>query len=263
MQFEGSQLKCGEGCELAESLDKISCLVNGWSPALDVVSFAASHVSVYTLAFYEPVPNDKQALIDYFQANSFSISLSCDALLGHELMVSHATCRGCDQGGGVGLLPHTCGLFYSGVGSGAKGNWSDRERLIALFMLLTLGVLFFLLMSKLRRGQKVTCESQSIWGSAKREKIKVQTRKPKLNEIKRKPKQKSEAERKSAKEDESARSEPRLKGCCQDKAREVAISNAEARRTPTFLLEHSMLKERGGKKKSSKLSSSEKVAISS
>ena len=66
MQFEGSQLKCGEGCELAESLDKISCLVNGWSPALDVVSFAASHVSVYTLAFYEPVPNDKQALIDYF-----------------------------------------------------------------------------------------------------------------------------------------------------------------------------------------------------
>lgn len=63
MQFEGSQLKCGEGCELAESLDKISCLVNGWSPALDVVSFAASHVSVYTLAFYEPVPNDKQALM--------------------------------------------------------------------------------------------------------------------------------------------------------------------------------------------------------
>merc|ERR1719370_2054895 len=77
LQFEGSQLKCGEGCELAESLDKISCLVNGWSPALDV-------------------------------ANSFNVSLSCDGLLGHELMVSHATCRGCDQGGGVGLLPHTC-----------------------------------------------------------------------------------------------------------------------------------------------------------
>ena len=217
---------------------------------------------VYTLAFFEPVPNDKQALIDYFQANSFNKSLSCDALLGHELMVSHATCRGCDQGSGVGLLPHTCGLFYSGVGSGAKGNWSDRERLIALFMLLTLGVLFFLLMSELRRGQKVTCESQSIWGSAKREKIKMQIRKPKLNETKQKPKQKSEAERRSAKEDESARSELRLKGCCQDKAREMAISNAEARRTPTFLLEHSMLKERGGKKKSSKLSTSEKVAIS-
>ena len=57
LQFEGSQLKCGEGCELAESLDKITCLVDGWSPALDVVDF------VYTLAFYEPVPNDKQALI--------------------------------------------------------------------------------------------------------------------------------------------------------------------------------------------------------
>ena len=153
----------------------IDILKDGWSPALDVVSFAASHVCVYTLAFYEPVSNDKQALIDYFQANSFNMSISCDALLGHELMVSHATCRGCEQGSGVGLLPHTCGLFYSGVGSGAKGNWSDRERLIALFMLLTLGVLFFLLMSELRRGQKVTCESQSIWGSAKREKIKMQT----------------------------------------------------------------------------------------
>ena len=85
------------------------------------------------------------------------MSLSCDALLGHELMVSHATCRGCDQGTGVGVLPHTCGLFYSGVGSGGKGNCSDRERLIALFMLFTLGVLFFLLMRELRRGQKVTC----------------------------------------------------------------------------------------------------------
>ena len=57
LQFEGSQLKCGEGCELAESLDKISCHVDGWSPALDMVSFAASHVCVYTLAFSEPLPN--------------------------------------------------------------------------------------------------------------------------------------------------------------------------------------------------------------
>ena len=191
------------------------------------------------------------------------MSLSCDALLGHELMVSHATCRGCDQGTGVGVLPQTCGLFYSGVGSGGKGNWSDRERLIALFMLFTLGVLFFLLMRELRRGPKVTCENQSMRGSVNREKIKMQTRKPKLNETIRKPKQKSEAEIRSAKEDESAPSEPRLRGCCQDKAREMAISNAEARRAPTFLLEHSMLKERREKKKSSQLSTSEKVAISS
>ena len=35
------------------------------------------------------------------------MSLSCDALLGHELMVSHATCRGCDQGTGVGVLPQS------------------------------------------------------------------------------------------------------------------------------------------------------------
>ena len=244
LQFEGSQLKCGEGCELAESLDKISCHVDGWSPALDMVSFAASHVCVYTLAFSEPLPNDRQALIEYFQVNSFNMSLSCDALLGHELMVSHATCRGCDQGTGVGVLPQTCGLFYSGVGSGGKGNWSDRERLITLLMLFTLGVLFFLLMRELRRGPKVTCENQSMRGSVNREKIKMQTRKPKLNETIRKPKQKSEAEIRSAKEDESAPSEPRLRGCCQDKAREMAISKVEARRAPTFLLEHSMLKER-------------------
>ena len=102
----------------------------------------------------------------------------------------------------------------------------------------------------------------TIRGSAKREKIKTQTRKPTQNENKPKPKQKSEAERRYAKEYESAQSEPRLRGCCQDKAREMAISNAEARRAPTFLLEHSMLKERGGKKKSSKLSTSEKAAIS-
>ena len=56
-QFEGSQLKCGEGCELAESLDKISCHVDGWSPALDMVSLATSHVCVYTLTFSEPLPN--------------------------------------------------------------------------------------------------------------------------------------------------------------------------------------------------------------
>ena len=129
------------------------------------------------------------------------MSLSCDALLGHELMVSHATCRGCDQGTGVGVLPQTCGLFYSGVGSGGKGNWSDRERLIALLMLFTLGVLFFLLMRELRRGPKVTCENQSMRGSVNREKIKMQTRKPKLNETIRKPEQKSEAEIRSAKED--------------------------------------------------------------
>ena len=90
------------------------------------------------------------------------------------------------------------------------------------------------------------CQNDNtIRGSEKREKIKTQTRKPTLNETEPKPKQKSEAERRrSAKEDESARPEPGLRGCCQDKAREMAISNAEARRAPKFLLEHSMLKER-------------------
>ena len=61
----------------------------------------------------------------------------------------------------------------------------------------------------------------------------MQRRKPKLSETIRKSKQRSEAERRSAKEIESALSEL-----------EMAISNAEARRAPTFLLEHSMLKER-------------------
>ena len=43
-------------------------------------------------------------------------------------------------------------------------------------------------------------------------------------------------------------------GCCQEKAREMAVDggNSDGRTAPTFLLEHSMIKERKGRKKAGK-----------
>merc|ERR1719339_246747 len=199
LHLEGSQLVCEEGCHLAEPLLELHCHVEGWNQAGSVVEVA------------------------------------CDTLPGPQV----ATCTTCDEN--TGILPHTCLLLYSfseAEDSAAKVVTANQEILAALFFILLLGILVFMLLRELRRNQRAP---KSMWkgrggdgGNVEVENLKTKMRLEKGQQ---------------EKEKESG-------GCCQEKAREmtVDIGNSDGRTTPTFLLEHSMIKERKGKRKAGKRS---------
>ena len=163
------------------------------------------------------------------------VEVACDTLPGPQV----ATCRTCDEN--TGILPHTCLLLYSfseAEDSAAKIVSANQEILAALFFILLLGILVFMLLRELRRNQRAP---KSMWkgrggdgGNVEVENLKTKMRLEKGQQ---------------EKEKESG-------GCCQEKAREmtVDIGNSDGRTTPTFLLEHSMIKERKGKRKAGKRS---------
>ena len=108
---------------------------------------------------------------------------------------------------------------------------------MALCLMLLLGILVFMLLRELRRKQRIP---MSIWkgrsgdgGDVEVEKIKSKMRL-----------EKGQLEREKGRLPESG-------GCCQEKAREMGLEsgNSDGRTAPTFLLEHSMIKERKGRKK--------------
>ena len=109
-------------------------------------------------------------------------------------------------------------------------------------MMLLLGILVFMLLRELRRKQRIP---KSIWkgrgedgGNAEVEKI--QSRIWRRLE-------KGQLEREKGRL-------PATGGCCQEKFREMGLEsgNSDGRTAPTFLLEHSMIKERKGRKKAGK-----------
>ena len=165
------------------------------------------------------------------------LSLACDTLPGHQV----ATCRSCDDD--AGILPPTCNLLYSfseADGSAEKEVAGNQEKVVALCLVLLLGILLFMLLRELRKKQRVP---KSIWkgrggdgGNVEVESIKTKMRL-----------EKGQLEGEKGRVPESG-------GCCQEKAREMALDggNSDARTAPTFLLEHSMIKERKGRKKGGK-----------
>jgi len=201
----GSQLACGEGCQLAEPLLELNCIVNMGSQAGSVDGFT-------------------------------DLSLACETLPGHQV----ATCRSCDED--AGILPPTCKLLYSfseAEGSTAKEVASNQEKVVALCLVLLLVILLFML---LRDGGNVEVESIKTkirlrdGGNVEIESIKTKIRL-----------EKGQLEREKGRVPESG-------GCRQEKIREMAVDggNSDGRTAPTFLLEHSMIKERKGRKKAGK-----------
>ena len=160
------------------------------------------------------------------------LSLACDTLPGPQV----ATCRTCDEDSGI--LPRTCLFLYSfseAEESAGKLVATNQENLSALFLMLLLGILVCMLLRELRRKQRVP---KSIWkgrggdgGNLEAAKLKMQL-------------EKSQEEKEKGGLLESG-------GCCQEKAREMTVDsgNSDGRTAPTFLLEHSMIKERKGRKK--------------
>merc|ERR550519_1551991 len=121
LHLEGSQLVCEEGCHLAEPLLELHCHVEGWNQAGSVVEVA------------------------------------CDTLPGSQV----ATCTTCDEN--TGILPHTCLLLYSfseAEDSATKIVTANQEILAALFFILLLGILVFMLLRELRRNQRAP---KSMW----------------------------------------------------------------------------------------------------
>ena len=171
------------------------------------------------------------------QVGFTDLSLACDILPGHQV----ATCQGCDDD--AGILPRSCNLSYSfskADDSAAKEVASNSEKVVALCLMLLLGILVFMLLRELRRKQIVP---KSIWkgrggdgGNVKVEKIKSKMRL-----------EKGQLESEKGRLPESG-------GCCQEKSREMGLEsgNSDGRTAPTFLLEHSMIKERKGRKKAGK-----------
>ena len=141
----------------------------------------------------------------------------------------------------IALTIALCLLLYSfseAEDSATKIVTANQEILAALFFILLLGILVFMLLRELRRNQRAP---KSMWkgrggdgGNVEVENLKTKMRL-----------EKGEQE----KEKESG-------GCCQEKAREMTVDsgNSDGRTTPTFLLEHSMIKERKGRKKAGKRS---------
>jgi len=157
------------------------------------------------------------------------VEVACDTLPGPQV----ATCTTCDEN--TGILPHTCLLLYSfseAEDSAAKVV-ATNQKLAAAFMMLLLSILVFMLLSEPRRNQRVP---SSFWKGRGGDEgnVEVENLKTKMR---------------LEKEKESG-------GCCQEKAREmtVDIGNSDGRTAPTFLLEHSMIKERKGRKKTGKRS---------
>ena len=161
------------------------------------------------------------------------VEVACDALPGPQV----ATCRTCDEN--TGILPHTCFLLYSFSETEdfvAKVVTTNQDKLSALFLMLLLSILVFMLLKELRRNQRVPW---SIWrgrgGDGGNLKTKMRLEKGQQDNEKRLPE---------------------VGGCCQEKAREMTVDsgNSDGRTAPTFLLEHSMIKERKGRKKVGKRS---------
>jgi len=169
------------------------------------------------------------------EAGFTELSVACDTL--PDLQV--AICRSCDRD--AGILPHTCSILYSfseTEESAAKAVASTQEKMVALCLTLLLGILVFMLLRELRRKQRVP---KFIWkgrggdgGHVEGEVIKTKMRL-----------EKGQLEREKGGLPESG-------GCCQEKAREMTVGNSDGRTAPTFLLEHSMIKERKGRKKAGK-----------
>jgi len=205
LHLEGSQLVCGEDCHFVEPLN---CIVKGWSQAGYEVGFT-------------------------------DLSLACDTFPGHQI----ARCRSCDDG--AGILPRTCNLLYSfskADESAAKEAASSSEKVVALFLMLLLGILVFMLLRELQRKQRIP---KSIWKGRSGDggNVEVENIKSKMRL------EKGQLEREKGRLPESG-------GCCQEKSREMGLEsgNSDGRTAPTFLLEHSMIKERKGRKKAGKYS---------
>ena len=150
-----------------------------------------------------------------------------------------ATCRSC--GGDAGILPHTCSLLYSfseAEESAAKAVGNTQGKIVAMCLMLLLGILIFMLLRELRRKQRIP---KSIWKGRGGDggHVEVENLKTKMRL------EKGELERGKGRLPESGR-------CCQENAREMTLDNSNGRTAPTFLLEHSMIKERKGRKKAGK-----------
>ena len=162
------------------------------------------------------------------------VEVACDTLPGPQV----ATCRACDEN--TGILPHTCFLLYSfseAEDSATKEVSINQEKLAAMFLMLLLGILIFMLLRDLRRNQRVP---KSIWKGRGGDggKVEVENLKTKMRLMR------------------LEKGLPESGGCCQEKAREMTVDsgNSDGRTAPTFLLEHSMIKERKGRKKAGKRS---------
>ena len=228
LHLESSQLDCVEDCHLAQPRLGLHCNVEGWSQAV---------VSCFSLLVPLVVAVNVFLLKSDAQAGFVDLSVACDAVPGLQV----ATCRSCDED--TGFLPHTCSLVYSfseAEGSAAKEVASAQEKMVGLCLMLLLCILVFMLFRELQRKQRVP---RSIWqgrggngGNVEVEKLRTKMRL-----------EKSQREREKGRLPESG-------GCCQEKAREMAVDsgNSDGRTAPTFLLEHSMIKERKGRKKAGK-----------
>ena len=104
-------------------------------------------------------------------------------------------------------------------------------------MMLLLGIFVFMLLRELRRNYRVP---KSIWKGRGGEAEKVEENAEELKTKMRLEKVQLESEK------------GRFGGCCEEKVREMEVENSESRTAPTFLLEHSMLKERKVRKKAGK-----------
>ena len=216
LHLEGSQLACVEGCHLAEPLLELHCTVQGWSQTGYVVSS-------FRFDWF-----DDASSCELSQVGFFDLSLACDSLPGPQV----ASCCTCDDD--TGILLHSCRLLYSfseAEEADAKEVVGNQEQVVALCLMLLLGILVFMLLRELRRNRRVP---NSIWKGRNGEGQNVG-----VEELKTKMRlEKGQLEREKGRLAESG-------GECQEKAREIS----DGRTAPTFLLEHSMLKERKGRKK--------------
>ena len=107
-------------------------------------------------------------------------------------------------------------------------------------MMLLVGIFVFMLLRELRRNTRVP---NSIWKGRGGEAERVDENAEEL-------KTKMRLEKIQLESEKGRLGEPG--GCCQEKVREMEVENSESRTAPTFLLEHSMLKERKVRKKAGK-----------
>ena len=162
------------------------------------------------------------------------LALTCDGLPGPQV----ATCRSCDDD--TGVLPLTCNLIFPSSKAGEPAEKvapSNREKLVALSLVILLIILVFMLLKELRMSPRIP---RSIWKGRGRH-----VGNPEVKDSKNKMRlDKDQWEGMRGRLPESG-------GCCGEKVREMAVEE-DRRTSPTFLLEHSMIKERKGKKKADK-----------
>ena len=85
------------------------------------------------------------------------LALTCDGLPGPQV----ATCRSCDDD--TGVLPLTCNLVFPSSKAGEPAEKvapSNREKLVALSLVILLVILVFMLLKELRMSPRIP---RSIW----------------------------------------------------------------------------------------------------